>query len=216
MSEDKIIRVDMTNQTASVEAFPDRWQWLGGRALSARILLEECAADCEPLGADNVLILAPGLLAGSSAPTSGRLSVGGKSPLTGGIKEANVGGDAGQDLMKLGYRVVIVTGKPADAELRFGLNVSADEVALVSADEHKGKWNYALIEDLCKTYSKKASFVSIGPAGELELAGASVACTDHSQGRHPARHAGRGGLGAVMGSKGLKYVAIDAGGTAAR
>ena len=216
MSEDKIIRVDMTNQTASVEAFPDRWQWLGGRALSARILLEECAAACEPLGADNVLILAPGLLAGSSAPTSGRLSVGGKSPLTGGIKEANVGGDAGQDLMKLGYRVVIVTGKPADAELRFGLDVSADEVALVSADEHKGKWNYALIEDLCKTYSKKASFVSIGPAGELELAGASVACTDHSQGRHPARHAGRGGLGAVMGSKGLKYVAIDAGGTAAR
>ena len=216
MSEDKLIRVDMTNQVVSIEAFPDRWQWLGGRALSARILLEECAPACEPLGADNVFILAPGLLAGSSAPTSGRLSVGGKSPLTGGIKEANVGGDAGQDLMKLGYRAVIVTGKPADVELRFGLDVSADEVSLVSADEHKGKWNYALIEDLCETYSKKASFVSIGPAGELELAGASVACTDHSQGRHPARHAGRGGLGAVMGSKGLKYVAIEAGGTAAR
>ncbi|MCS5636839.1 MAG: aldehyde ferredoxin oxidoreductase [Myxococcota bacterium] len=216
MSEDKMIRVDMTNQTVSIEAFPDRWQWLGGRALSARILVEECDAACEPLGADNVLILAPGLLAGSSAPTSGRLSVGGKSPLTGGIKEANVGGDAGQDLMKLGYRAVIVKGKPADPEHRFALNVSADDVELVSADEHKGKWNYALIEDLTKTYSKKASFVSIGPAGELGLSGASVACTDHSQGRHPARHAGRGGLGAVMGSKGLKYVAIDAGGTASR
>jgi aldehyde:ferredoxin oxidoreductase len=216
MSEDKMIRVDMTNQTVSVEAFPDRWQWLGGRALSARILLEECDATCEPLGADNVFILAPGLLAGSSAPTSGRLSVGGKSPLTGGIKEANVGGDAGQDLMKLGYRVVIVKGKPADPELRFALNVSVDDVALVSADEHKGKWNYPLIEDLTKTCSKKASFVSIGPAGELGLSGASVACTDHSQGRHPARHAARGGLGAVMGSKGLKYVAIDASGKAAR
>ena len=216
MSEDKMIRVDMTNQTVSVEAFPDRWQWLGGRALSARILLEECDATCEPLGADNVFILAPGLLAGSSAPTSGRLSVGGKSPLTGGIKEANVGGDAGQDLMKLGYRVVIVKGKPADPELLFALNVSVDDVALVSADEHKGKWNYPLIEDLTKTCSKKASFVSIGPAGELGLSGASVACTDHSQGRHPARHAARGGLGAVMGSKGLKYVAIDASGKAAR
>ncbi|MAB88498.1 MAG: aldehyde ferredoxin oxidoreductase [Planctomycetes bacterium] len=212
----RLIRVDMTRQTTSIEAFPEKWRKLGGRGLSARILLEECDPGCDPLEAENILVLAPGLLAGSSAPTSGRLSVGGKSPLTGGIKEANVGGDAGQDLMKLGYRVVIVTGKPEDPESRYGLAISADAASLVSADEHKSKWNYPLIEDLAKVYSEKASFVSIGPAGELLLAGASVACTDHSQGRHPARHAGRGGLGAVMGSKGLKYVAVEAGGTPAR
>ncbi len=215
-SEDKMIRVDMTRQSASIEAFPEKWKFLGGRALSAKILLEECDPDCDPLGADNFLILAPGLLAGSSAPTSGRLSVGGKSPLTGGIKEANVGGDPGQDLMKLGYRVVIVTGKPEDPELRYALEVDGDSARVIPADAHKGKWNYALIEDLTQTYSKKASFISIGPAGEMQLSGASVACTDHSQERHPARHAGRGGLGAVMGSKGLKFVAIEAGRAASR
>lgn len=214
--EDRLIRVDMTDQSVTIESFPEKWKYLGGRSLSAKILLEECDPTCDPLGADNFLVLAPGLLAGTSAPTSGRLSVGGKSPLTQGIKEANVGGDPGQDLMKLGYRVIIVTGKPADPERRYALDVTADTATIISADEHRGKWNYALIEDLTQTYSKKASFISIGPAGELQLASASVACTDHSQQRHPARHAGRGGLGAVMGSKGLKYVSLEAGGVAAR
>jgi len=207
---DRIIRVDMTNQTASIEPYPEDWKLLGGRSLSARILLTECDPTCDPLGPDNILVIAPGLLAGTSAPTSGRLSIGGKSPLTGGIKEANVGGDPGQDLMKLGYRCVIVKGQPADSERRYAIDITGDEVNIIPADEHKGKWNYKLIEDLAKTYSPKASFISIGPAGEMKLSGASVACTDHDKDRRPARHAGRGGLGAVMGSKGIKYVSVDA------
>jgi aldehyde:ferredoxin oxidoreductase len=201
----------MTNQSASVEPYPEAWQLLGGRALSARILADECDPNCDPLGPDNVLVLAPGVLSGTSAPTSGRLSVGGKSPLTGGIKEANVGGNPGQDLMKLGYRVVIVKGRPTDPDRLYGLEVREDEARVVPADDHKGRWNYALIEELVKVYPATASFVSIGPAGEMGLRGASVACTDSSKGRHPARHAGRGGLGAVMGSKGLKYAMIDPG-----
>jgi aldehyde:ferredoxin oxidoreductase len=183
-----MIRVDMSDHTVAIEPYPDKWKLLGGRALSARI----------------------GVLAGTAAPTSGRLSVGGKSPLTGGIKEANVGGNPGQDLMKLGYRAIIVKGQPADAERRHALEVTTSGARLVPADEHKGKWNYALIEDLAQGYSKTTSFISIGPAGEMRLKGASVACTDDEQERHPARHAGRGGLGAVMGSKGLKYISVDA------
>jgi aldehyde:ferredoxin oxidoreductase len=208
-SGDQLIRVDMSDHTVSIEPYPEDWKLLGGRALSAKILLAECDPECDPLGPDNVFVLAPGVLAGTAAPTSGRLSVGGKSPLTNGIKEANVGGNPGQDLMKLGYRGVIVKGQPADAESRYALEVTSDDVRLVPADEHKGKWNYALIEDLTQSYSKTTSFVSIGPAGEMLLKGASVACTDADQDRHPARHAGRGGLGAVMGSKGLKYVSVD-------
>ncbi len=206
---DQLIRVDMSDHTVSVEPYPDAWKLLGGRALSAKILLEECDPKCDPLGPDNVLVLAPGVLAGTAAPTSGRLSVGGKSPLTHGIKEANVGGNPGQDLMKLGYRAIIVKGQPADAERRYALEINTEGIVLVPADEHKGKWNYALIDDLAKSYSKTASFISIGPAGEMRLTGASVACTDAEQNRHPARHAGRGGLGAVMGSKGLKYISVD-------
>jgi aldehyde:ferredoxin oxidoreductase len=80
----------------------------------------------------------------------------------------------------------------------------------VPADDHKGLWNYANCEKLAQKYAATASFVTIGPAGELRLKGASVACTDQDN-RYPARHAARGGLGAVMGSKGLKYVSVDAG-----
>ncbi len=208
---DRLIRIDMTNQTATVEPYPEAWRLLGGRALSARILSDECDPTCDPLGPDNVFVLAPGVLSGTSAPTSGRLSVGGKSPLTGGIKEANVGGNPGQDLMKIGYRAVIVKGQPEDSDRLYALEIREDDVRVVSADDHKGRWNYALIEELVKTYSETASFVSIGPAGEMGLRGASVACTDSAKGRHPARHAGRGGLGAVMGSKGLKYAVIESG-----
>jgi aldehyde:ferredoxin oxidoreductase len=206
-----MIRVDMTRQTVEVVPFPDEWTLLGGRALSARVLLEECAPGCDPLGPDNVLVMAPGVLAGTSAPTSGRISMGGKSPLTGGIKEANAGGNPGQDLMKLGYRCLVVTGQPSDSERRYALNVTAEGAEVVAADDYKGQWNYTLIENLAKVYPKTASFISVGPAGELRLRGASIACTDQEQARRPARHAARGGLGAVMGSKGLKYVAVDPG-----
>ena len=206
---DQILRVDMTNLTAKTEPFPDKWKLLGGRALSARILLEECDPACDPLGPGNVLVMAPGVLSGTSAPTSGRISMGGKSPLTGGIKEANAGGNPGQDLMKLGYRCIVVKGQPADRERRYGIEVDADGVRVVEADPYKKLWNYAACEKLYEKYPQSTSFITIGPAGEMLLSGASIACTDE-KGR-PARHAARGGLGAVMGSKGLKYVAVDAG-----
>jgi aldehyde:ferredoxin oxidoreductase len=201
----------MTDQTISVEDFPDEWRLSGGRALSARILLKECDPRCDPLGPDNTLVLAPGLMSGTTAPTSGRLSVGCKSPLTGGIKEANVGGNPAQDLMKLGYRAIIVTGQPADRDKRWGLEVTGKGIELVAADEYKGMWNYASCEKLFSNYPKTASAISIGPAGEMMLKGASVACTDQEKERNPARQAARGGVGAVMGSKCLKWVLVDPG-----
>ncbi len=209
-SGDKLIRVDMTRGSAEVVDFPDSWKYLGGRALSARILLAECDPACDPLGPENVLVMAPGVLSGTAAPTSGRISIGGKSPLTGGIKEANAGGQPGQHLMKLGFRAIVVKGAAADPERRYGLEISADGIQVVPADEYKGMWNYALCEALHQRYSKNASFISCGPAGELGLRGASVATTDQDN-RYPARHAARGGLGAVMGKKGLKYVMVDPG-----
>ena len=209
---DKLIRVNMTDQSVSIDDFPAEWKLLGGRGLSAKILLAECDPTCDPLGPDNVLVMAPGVMSGTSAPTSGRISIGGKSPLTGGIKEANAGGNPGQHLMKLGYRAIIVTGQPADADKRYGLEVMADgSVKVVPADAYKSMWNYALCEKLLENYAKTASVISIGPAGELKLSGSSVACTDQNKERRPARHAARGGLGAVMGSKGLKWVVVDPG-----
>ena len=129
---DRMIYVDMTNQTVELKPFPAKWQALGGRGLSAKILLDECNPKCDALGPDNVLVLAPGVLSGTSAPTSGRISVGGKSPLTGGIKEANTGGQPGQHLMKLGYRVIVVKGKPKDASKRYALEVTAEGAKVVA------------------------------------------------------------------------------------
>ncbi len=208
---DQLLYVNMTDQTTSFEPFPEEWKMLGGRGLSAKILTKECDPTCDPLGPDNVLVMAPGVLSGTTAPTSGRISIGAKSPLTHGIKEANAGGNPGQHLMKLGIRAVVVKGQPADRDKRYGLRIDQDGVSVVGADEYKGMWNYALCEKLLASEPRTASVISIGPAGELGLTGASVACTDQDAERRPARHAARGGLGAVMGSKGLKWVLVDPG-----
>jgi len=91
---DIIVRVDLTTGTIATEPVADKYKKLGGRALTAQILTDEVEPGCEPLGKRNKLVFAPGLLGGSFLSSSSRLSVGGKSPLTGGIKEANAGGTA--------------------------------------------------------------------------------------------------------------------------
>jgi aldehyde:ferredoxin oxidoreductase len=200
----------MTRGEVRFEPFPADWKLLGGRGLGARILASECDPACDSLGPDNLLVMAPGVLSGTAAPTSGRISFCAKSPLTGGAKEANAGGEPGQALQKLGIRAVVVCGRPADRAARYGLEIDAQGARLVRCDADRGRWNYALCAALGERYPATASFITIGPAGEHGLRGASIACTDQGS-RHPARHAARGGLGAVMGAKGLKFVAIDPG-----
>ena len=92
----KMIRINMTDKKLKYEDTPGKYAPLGGRALTSQLVLDEVPAGCDPLGEDNKIVIAPGLLSGTSAPSSGRLSVGGKSPLTGGIKEANAGGITSQ------------------------------------------------------------------------------------------------------------------------
>jgi aldehyde:ferredoxin oxidoreductase len=212
---DKLLRVNMTDLTVKDEPFPEEWTYLGGRGLSAKILLKEVDPTCDPLGPGNKVVIAPGVLSGSMAPTSGRMSVGAKSPLTGGIKEANSGGQAGQKLMRLGYRGIIVEGKAKDADKRYLLVVNKQGYELKECPELKMLRTYAASEKLADTYSQRAAFVLCGPAGELGLSGASVAFTDEGE-RHPARHAARGGLGAALGVKGLKAIVVDDEGTQAR
>jgi aldehyde:ferredoxin oxidoreductase len=202
----KLLRVDMSRLQTALEEFPSGYASLGGRGLSARIINTEVVPTCHPLGRENKLVFAPGLLTGSGAPSSGRLSVGGKSPLTAGIKEANVGGTAGQKIARLGLRAIVVEGQPEKGRL-FILRIDSQGGSILPADELAGLGNYATARKLRERYGEKVGILSIGPAGEMKLAAASVACTD-SAGR-PARHAARGGLGALMGSKGVKAIVID-------
>src|SRR5437899_12771631 len=127
------------------------------------------------------------------------------STLTNDIKEPNAAGNPGKHLMNLNIRAVVVKGKPADSERRYGVIIDEQGAKVVPADEYKGMWNYAACEKLLANHPATASAICIGPAGELQLRGASIHCTDQEKQRHPARAAARGGLGAVTGSKGLKW-----------
>jgi len=158
------------------------------------------------LGADNKLVIAPGLLSGTVAAMSGRISVGCKSPLTGGIKEANSGGQASQVLARLGYAAIVLEGKPAGDTL-YKILINKDGVTITPDNSLKLLTNYSLMEKIHAQYGDKVACISIGPAGEMKMCAASVACTD-MEGR-PTRHAGRGGVGAVMGSKGVKVIVLD-------
>ncbi len=205
---DRIVRVNMKTLKVTEEPLPAKWAGLGGRALTSAIVAEEVDPLAVPLGPGNKLVFSPGLLGGSAAPISGRISVGAKSPLTGGIKEANSGGQAGQVMARLGIRALIVEEKPADAEKRYLLEVKKGSMKLLEVNEWKGLGNYDTVEKLKARYGEhKVAFVSIGMAGEMGLTAASIAVTDREL--RPTRHAGRGGLGAVMGSKGLKAIFLD-------
>jgi len=202
----QILRVNMSTLTTSFEDLPPEWKVLGGRGLSAKILTKEVPPDTDPLGPDAKLVLANGPLAGTMAPSFGRMSVGAKSPLTMGIKEANVGGTVAQKIDKLGIRVIIVEGTPADDKLHL-LKISKEGVTFQDAEPYRGVGTYPLADQLREVHGKKIGIISIGVVGERKEKSASVALTDKDG--DPSRHAARGGLGAVMGAKGLKAIVAD-------
>ena len=179
---------------------------LGGRALIAKLLLEEIPPTCDALGPHNKLIVAPGLLGGAGVTTAGRLSIGGKSPLTGGVKEANAGGTAGDALGRMGIKAIVVEGAPAKGEL-FILHVKNGSAEILPADEVRGLGTYATSDRLQERFGADATVISIGQAGEGLMTGAGICVT--GEGDQRSNHAARGGLGAVMGSKGLKAIVID-------
>ena len=102
--QSQVWRINTRTQSLLREPVPDSWSRLGGRGLLARILLDEVEATCDPLGPGNKLIFAPGLLVGHMLSSTDRISVGGKSPLTGGVKEANAGGRTGLHMAHDGHQ----------------------------------------------------------------------------------------------------------------
>ena len=205
---DKILRIDMGAEGGPKVRTepPGGYAGLGGRAMTSAIVAKEVPPLCHPLGADNKLVIAPGLLSGTTAAMSGRLSVGCKSPLTGGIKESNAGGQASQVLARLGYAAIVLEGKPKDDTL-YKVLVNKDGVTVTADNSLCMLGNYDLVEKMKSEFSDKVACISIGTAGEMKMAAASIAVTDMEQ--RPTRHAGRGGVGAVMGSKGVKVIVLD-------
>ncbi len=203
----KFLRVDMNGQSVTVEEVPQEYALLGGRGLTSILINHEVPATCDPLGPENKLIFAPGILSGTPLVNTSRLSVGAKSPLTGTIKESNAGGTVAAALGKLGIAAIIVEDQAPEGKL-FNLIIDKNgDASLEPADAYQGMRTYALVEKLLGRYGEKNGVLCIGPAGEYQLGSASIQTSD-VDGR-PCRAAGRGGLGAVMGAKGLKGIVIS-------
>ena len=204
----KILRINMGAEGVpkASEGPMGEYEGQGGRGLTSAIISKEVPPLCHPLGANNKLVLAPGLLSGTAAAMSGRISVGCKSPLTGTIKEANSGGQSAQVLARLGYGAIILEGKPKDNTL-YKIFINKDGVKITPDNSLKMLGNYDLAERMKKEHGDKIACISIGPAGEMRMSAASVANTDMEL--RPSRHAARGGPGAVMGAKGVKVIVLD-------
>jgi aldehyde:ferredoxin oxidoreductase len=212
---DKILRINMSGLNGpeiSIDGLGN-YSGLGGRAMTSSVIAAEAPPSCHPLSAENKLVIAPGLLSGSAAAMSGRISVGCKSPLTGGIKEANSGGQPSQMLARLGYAAIILEGKPKDGTL-YKVVINKDAVTIHADNSLKMLGNYDVVEKMKSEFGEKISCISIGQAGEMKMSAASMAFTDMEL--RPTRHAGRGGVGAVMGAKGVKVIVIDDAGMSMR
>lgn len=206
-----IWRVNTRNQTLEIEPVPKTWVHLGGRGLIPRILLDEIPETCDPLGKNNKLIFAPGLLVGHMLSSCDRISVGGKSPLTGGIKESNAGGRTGLHLARLGIKALILEDQP-NVDRWNVLYLSKEGVCFDKGDHLHGLGVYETARILLDTYGKKVSISMIGTGGEMGFPSAGILNLDKDA--VPSRINARGGLGALMGSKKIKAIVIDdSGGT---
>ncbi len=200
-----IWRINTRTQSLTIQPSPETWQHLGGRGLLARILVDEVPATCEPLGAKNKLIFAPGLMVGHRLSSCDRISIGGKSPLTGGVKESNAGGTTGLAITHIGIKALILEDKPDDDEWQI-IHLS-DAVEFEPAGDLVGLGVFEATPRLLEKYGKHVAIALIGPGGEMELRAAGIQNLDKD--RIPSRIAARGGLGALMGSKRIKAIVID-------
>ncbi|WP_207670879.1 aldehyde ferredoxin oxidoreductase family protein [Caloramator sp. E03] len=196
----KILRVNLTEGTIKVEPLniDDAKKYIGARGLGTKIFMDEVDPNVEPFSPENKLIFMTGPLTGTFASSAGRYEVITKAPLTGTIGASNSGGHFGPELKFAGYDGIIFEGK---SEKPVYLYINDDKVELRSAEHLWGKTVYETTDILLKENGEDFRVSCIGPAGEKLVLFAGVINDKH-------RAAGRSGLGAVMGSKNLKAVAV--------
>ena len=196
----QILRVNLTTKQSYKEALNQEWarDYLGGKGLSIKYLYEELAPGVDPLSADNKLILMTGPLTGTIVPNTGKLSITAKSPASGTILDCSIGGSFAPELKYAGYDAVIIEGK---AESPVYLYIEDERVEVRSAEELWGKGAHETEHLLSDALGEDVKIITIGQAGENLLP---MSCINSEI----YRQAGRGGIGAVMGSKNLKAVAV--------
>ena len=195
----KLLRVDLTAKKADIKEYPTElaMKFMGGRGFAAKILWDQLPPGTDPLSPNNLLIAAAGPLTGLGMPNVGKLVVAAKSPLTGGYGDGNLGTQAGIQLRKAGFDLLIVTGK---ADKPTYLLIEDQEVTFQDADHLWGLGTYEAERKLNEAH-KGAGTLIIGPAGEHLVRYAVIRSMR-------GRAGGRPGIGAVMGSKNLKAIVI--------
>jgi aldehyde:ferredoxin oxidoreductase len=197
----QILRVDLTERTFQVEPLDSSWikPVIGGRAANSKRLFEELDMGCDPLGPDNILIFGVGPLTGSFLTASAYYTVTAKSPLTGILGDSAAGGQFGAEMKLTGFDQIIITGK---ADKQIYLLVTDSGVEFVDCPEYAGKNILETTESIRRDRGDIAIQVAaIGPAGENRVLFATIVSSGN-------RVNGRTGMGAVMGSKNLKALAV--------
>lgn len=196
----KILRVNLSTRKIFHQKLDENLakNFLGGRGLGVKVLYDELKPKTNPLSPENKLIFATGPVTGTRAPTSGRYCVVSKSPLTGTIFDSHSGGFWGPELKFAGYDAIIIEGR---AEAPVYIWINNETVEICDASEVWGQETHMTTEKLVKETDSNAKVACIGPAGERQVLLAAIINDKH-------RAAGRGGLGAVMGSKNLKAVVV--------
>lgn len=196
----KILRIDLSKKEVSSEPVTkeQRELFLGGRGLGVEILFRELPRGTDPLSPENKLVFATGPLTGTGAPTSGRYSVVTRSPLTRTIFDSNSGGHFGVQLKRSGWDAVVVEGRAKGPGY---LWIHDDLVEVRNADHIWGSDTHVTEDTIRSETDKEAKVACIGRAGERQVLISAIINDKH-------RAAGRGGVGAVMGSKNLKAIAV--------
>lgn len=207
-----ILRINTSNLSYKLEEVPEKYKLLYGRALTSQMIYDEVPPLCHALGPNNKLVFSAGMVTGTVSPTSARISVGGKSPLTGGIKEANAGTAWGPDLAKMRIRALVLEGQPLNTETYVGALIEWDGekpvVEFFDATKYTGKDVYEVYPKMFEMYGPRVSIASMGVVSEMGYSNSGIVFNDMHQ--RPSRYAGRGGLGAVLASKRMKFIILDA------
>jgi aldehyde:ferredoxin oxidoreductase len=203
----KVLRIDLTRSVASIEPLNMEWAslYLGGKGLLFRYLWEEIPPGLDPLSPDNALILMSGPFAGTNVTTCSRLVVGCKSPVTGTILDSYVGGSFAPEMKFAGYDAIIMTGMAPQPTVVW---IDDEDVEFRPAAAYAGMLTSEVEAALRRDLHKQAKVLSIGPAGESAVPWACLSTDQYHK-------AGRGGLGALMGLKRVKAVAVRGSGAVA-
>ncbi len=208
-----ILRLNMNDRTYRLSEVPEAYKNLGGRGTTSTIVHDEVPPLCHPLGPNNKLVFAPGIVTGTAAATSARVSAGAKSWLTGGIKESNAGSSWASYFANMQIKALIVEGQPMEKGKYWITHLTWDDKAgkpkaeFLPADPYTGKDLYEVFPKVYEQFGTRAAIAGCGVAGEYGYGNSGIAFND--LGKRPSRYSGRGGLGAVMASRGLKFIVLD-------